>query len=72
MAAAVVVIAEADEPLREGRKQPLYLIRGAFPDAKGRNLTPALPHADRFLSEISAGNVARRMGLTKFRVEEVD
>lgn len=66
----VIVRALEDEPLRQGRTGPLYLYGGYYQALGPTNLTPEITHTVRFLSEIGATNVARRMGLTRFEVVE--
>lgn len=68
-----VVRALDDEPLRLGRrKEVLYLVRGTYQAASGMaKLTTNVDHAETFLSESSAANLAKRMGLTKFEVVDL-
>jgi hypothetical protein len=65
-----VVRALDGEPLRLGRrKETLYLVRGTYQAASGvAKLTTNVDHAETFLSESAATNVAKRMGLTLFEV----
>lgn len=65
----LVVVADRDEPtLPAGATGTWYLKAGAYQLGRDKNWTQDPGRADPFISESTAGHVARRMGATRFRL----